>query len=207
MSNLLLKRFLKNPGRIGAVMPSGAALCHMMIADLDLEHASAVAELGPGTGAFTREIMRSVGARTRFFAVELDPVIYGELRRKMPEAVIYNDNAAHLDEICREHEIGVLDAVISGLPWAVFPAEVQENILGAVLRALKPGGRFSTFAYLQGMALPAGRRFRRMLEKYFDSVTLSPVVWNNFPPAVVYRCGKTSGAGNDDRTSSEKGGE
>ena len=193
MSNLLLKRFLKNPGRIGAVVPSGTALCRMMLSDLDLEHAAAVAELGPGTGVFTREIMNHIGGETRFFAVELDPVIYGELRRKMPEAVIYNESAEHLDALCREHGIGALDAVVSGLPWAVFPAVLQENILRAVLRALKPGGRFSTFAYLQGMALPAGRRFRKMLEKHFDSVTLSPVVWNNFPPAVVYRCGKTPG--------------
>lgn len=193
MSNLLLKRFLKNPGRIGAVVPSGSALCRMMLADLDLEHAAAIAELGPGTGVFTREIISHIGGTTRFFAVELDPVIYGELRKKMPEATIYNDNAEHLDEICREHGIDALDAVISGLPWAVFPAEVQENILRAVLESLKPGGRFSTFAYVQGLALPAGRRFRKMLEKHFGSVTLSPVVWNNFPPAVVYRCGKSAG--------------
>jgi len=194
MSNLLLKRFLKNPGRIGAVMPSGHALCHMMLADLDLEHSGAIAELGPGTGVFTRAILSHIGAGTRFFAVELDPVIYRELCRKMPEVSIYNDNAARLDKICAEHDVGALDAVISGLPWAAFPAELQESILGAVLRALKPGGKFVTFAYLQGMPLPAGRRFRKMLEKHFASVVLSPVVWNNFPPAVVYRCGKTGSA-------------
>lgn len=190
MGNLILKRFLHNPGRIGAVTPSGSALCRMMVAGLHLDEAAAVAELGPGTGVITREIVRNCGAATRFFAVELDPVIYAAFRRNMPEVAVYNDNAARLDAICRENGIPELDAVISGLPWASFPGALQESILGAVLRALKPGGKFTTFAYLQGLPLPAGRRFRKLLERCFAEVTLSPVVWNNLPPAVVYRCGK-----------------
>jgi phosphatidylethanolamine/phosphatidyl-N-methylethanolamine N-methyltransferase len=80
--------------------------------------------------------------------------------------------------------------MISGLPWAAFPLALQEEVLDAVVAALRPGGRFTTFAYLQGTLLPAGRRFRRRLDEHFCEVRRSPVVWRNFPPAFVYRCRK-----------------
>ena len=55
-------------------------------------------------------------------------------------------------------------------------------------RVLKPGGQFVTFAYLQGLLLPAGRRFRAKLKRSFSDVTKSKIVWRNLPPAFVYRC-------------------
>jgi len=187
---VLFKRFLSNPTRIGAITPSGPALCRMMVGGLELDRATAVAELGPGTGVITRELVKYCGRETRFFAVELDPVIYAEFRRMLPEVAIFNDNATRLDELCRESGADLLDAVISGLPWAAFPPVLQETILSAVLRALRPGGHFATFAYIHGLPLPAGRRFRKLLKERFSMVSCSPVVWNNLPPAVVYRCRK-----------------
>ena len=82
------------------------------------------------------------------------------------------------------------DVVISGLPFAIFPEELQEKILQGVMRSLVPGGTFATFAYLQGVILPAGVRFRKKLEATFPEVTTSSIVWNNMPPAFVYRCRK-----------------
>ena len=53
---------------------------------------------------------------------------------------------------------------------------------------LRPGGQFVTFAYHAGTLLPAGRRFKKLLPRYFSSVEKSPTVWRNAPPAFVYRC-------------------
>ena len=55
---------------------------------------------------------------------------------------------------------------------------------------LSEGGYFATFAYLQGLMLPAGIRFRKLLNELFSEVTTSRVVWKNLPPALVYRCRK-----------------
>ena len=60
----------------------------------------------------------------------------------------------------------------------------------AVLARLSPGGHFATFAYLQGLLLPAGMRFAGLLEDSFGSVQRSRTVWRNLPPAFVYRCRK-----------------
>jgi phospholipid N-methyltransferase len=81
-----------------------------------------------------------------------------------------------------------VDCVVCGLPWAAFPESLQLELLTEMMRVLKPGGRFATFAYVHGLALPQGRRFARLLPQFFSKVTRSNVVWWNIPPAFVYRC-------------------
>lgn len=185
---LLFKRFLHNPTRIGAIAASGPALCRELVNFLEVDKAAAVAELGPGTGVVTREVLRQKSAATRFFAVELDPTICTEFRKVLPEVKLYNANACELDKLCSQEGISELDAVVCGLPWAAFPEDLQRSILNALLKSLKPGGKFTTFAYLQGLILPAGRRFRHLLDEHFSSVGRSRVVWNNLPPAITYQC-------------------
>ena len=185
---LIFKRFLRNPGQIGAIAASSPALCRELVTWLEVDKADAVAELGPGTGVVSREVIRQKSDNTKFFAVELDPEICNVLRQTMPELKLFNANACDLVELCRQENIAELDAVVCGLPWAAFPEDLQRAILSAVLKSLAPGGKFTTFAYLQGLILPAGRRFRKLLEEHFSSVTTSPVVWRNLPPAITYRC-------------------
>ena len=86
-------------------------------------------------------------------------------------------------------ELGVThcDAIVSGLPWASFPEELQDDILDAVLDVLKPGGTFATFAYLRGDKTELGQQFRRKLNDRFSDIELSRTVWKNIPPAFVYR--------------------
>lgn len=185
---LLLKQFLRNPTQVGAIAPSGAKLCRELTGWLELEQCSAVVELGPGTGVVTERILSSIGKDTRFFAVELDGEICRRLSSKLPEVKLYNADACDLPELCRKENLPELDVVISGLPWAVFPEYLQCKLLEAISGALKNQGKFSTFAYIQGMILPGGARFRRLLNRYFSHVELSQIVWKNLPPAVVYRC-------------------
>ena len=40
-----------------------------------------------------------------------------------------------------------VDCVISGLPWVILSSEDQKRLLEPAVRALRPGGTFSTFAY------------------------------------------------------------
>ena len=81
-----------------------------------------------------------------------------------------------------------VDAVVCGLPWASFPRSLQDEIMDAMLEVLVPDGRFATFAYWQGVVLPPGIRFGRLLKERFRMVERSTTVWRNLPPAFVYRC-------------------
>ena len=190
MKNTLLAQFLKKPLTTGAVCSSSRCLARMLVSGIGLEHAASAAELGPGTGAVTGAILDALPDASKFFAVELNPDIISAFQARFPTVKVYNDSAANLPDLIQRENMDALDAVISGLPWAIFPDDLQNEILNAVIRSLKSGGYFTTFAYLQGVILPSGQHFRKQLEKSFSEVEKSPIVWKNFPPAFVYRCRK-----------------
>lgn len=190
MNNTLLEQFLKKPLTTGAVCASSESLAKELTDSIGLETAVSAAELGPGTGAVTKVILGRIPEKCRFFTVELNPDVIQVFQQNFPAVTVYNDSAANLPELIRRENLTALDAVISGLPWAVFPDGLQEQILSSILQTLRPGGCFTTFAYLQGLLLPSGMHFRKRIENMFSKVEKSPVVWNNFPPAFVYRCRK-----------------
>ncbi len=188
-----LGQFVRAPGSVGALAPSSKFLARRMVEGVDLQSARAVLEFGPGTGAFTGEIARRLGPHTKFVAVELRPELAAIVSKRFPGVRVVNDDAARAPDICRREGLGeppCVDAVISGLPWAGFPAPLQDRLLGAMMTVLKPGGVFVTFGYQFGNWLPAGRRFYEKACSLFESVEKSPVEWRNLPPAFVYRCVK-----------------
>ena len=188
--NVLFRRFLRNPVQVGALCPSSRALCSTMVSEIGVDTADVIVELGPGTGVITREIVRCMSPNAKLIAIELDQTLCEHLRKAFPEVTVCNDSAAGIGEILARHSLPNPDAVISGLPWANFSSRLQWNILDAVAEHIAPGGYFTTFAYLQGLMFPNGRRFRRLLGEVFREVEISPVVWKNIPPAFVYRCRK-----------------
>jgi phosphatidylethanolamine/phosphatidyl-N-methylethanolamine N-methyltransferase len=187
---LFFKRFLANPGIVGALLPSSPALCREITSHINIESAEAVVELGPGTGVITDEILARLNPQAKFVAIELDDKMYNALRQNRPDLNIVNDSAVNLPKIMEKAEIRHLNTIVSGLPWAAFPEQLQLGILNAVVDSLCDGGYFTTFAYLQGLLLPAGQRFKKLLKKSFREVKISRVIWNNVPPAIVYRCKK-----------------
>jgi len=180
--------FLRNPAHVGSLVPSSSALAREMVRTCDLFNAKTVVELGAGTGPFTREILRLIGPDTLFIAIELDEHSVGALRQEFPDAIIHHESAANLQECLAQHGRERADYVLSGLPWGSLPSGVADDILNAVLASLEPGGTFVTFGYVHSQILPGSRRFRNRVIRHFDSVSTSPVVWNNVPPAVVVRC-------------------
>jgi phospholipid N-methyltransferase len=161
-----------------------------MVERIDFQTAKVVVEYGPGTGVFTREVISRLRPDATFLAFELNRELVGVVRQRFPEALIYQDSAARIEHYLQLNGRDHIDAVISGLPWAAFPDHLQDEILDPTIRLLREGGTFSTFAYLQGMALPAGVRLRRLLDTRFSRVEMSPVTWLNVPPALVYWCTK-----------------
>jgi phosphatidylethanolamine/phosphatidyl-N-methylethanolamine N-methyltransferase len=183
-----LKAFFRNSGRIGAIAPSSDLLAGLMTDWLDWDSLGCVVEYGPGTGVFTEAVARRLRGETRFLAVERDPELAAICRSRCPGIEVVEDCVSRVPELCRERDITQVDAIICGLPWAAFSPGLQDQLLEAMFEVLPPGGKFATFAYWQGLALPAGQRFRSFLKSNFSSVTRSNTAWRNLPPAFVYQC-------------------
>ncbi|MEE2889705.1 MAG: methyltransferase domain-containing protein [Planctomycetota bacterium] len=183
-----LREFISQPDSIGAVTPSGKALASRMLDGISLEKSSVIVELGPGTGAFTAEVLKRISPDSRFLAIEKNPTFVRDLVEHFNEVEIIEGNASELVSILHEKGIEQVDTVVSGLPWASFPDQLQEEILSEVSRSLSSGGRFVTFAYGGIHLFPKARAFRQRLDKLFQDVERTPIAWRNLPPAFAYHC-------------------
>ena len=187
---LFLRQFLQSPRTVGAVLPSSAALARVMLAPIDFAATRAIVELGPGTGAFTRAIAARLTSECRYLGIELNPAFVHALATDFPRLAFAHGSAADLTRILTAQGIDAIDAVVCGLPWASLPISLQDHVFAAMDRALRPGGVFVSFGYLQSLVLPGAWALRRRLHRVFAEVGRSQVVWGNLPPAFAYICRK-----------------
>ena len=180
--------FLLHPTKTGAIAPSSQHLARTMVEWVDLPKAKMVLEYGPGTGVFTKRILERMPADARFVAIELNSKLAEIFHQRHPELTLVEDSVANVGAICQRLGLGKVDCIVCGLPWASFPESLQTRILDQMMAVMSPQGQFVTFAYLQGLLLPPGRRFAALLPKYFTQVSKSRIVWLNLPPAFVYQC-------------------
>ena len=173
-----LSAALRRPATMGAVAPSSERLA---------------TELGPGTGAVSAVIARRLPPGGRHLAVELDPAMVDYLRRTRPGLEVVPGDARDLGKLLADQGVDHVDAIVCGLPWALFDDAAQTAVLTEIGRAIGDTGAFTTFAYVQGMALPAAHRFRARLRGAFEEVLVSATVWRNVPPAFVYVCRRPVG--------------
>jgi phosphatidylethanolamine/phosphatidyl-N-methylethanolamine N-methyltransferase len=181
------RHFLRHRGQTGAIAPSSVFLARRMSAAVGAKQARTIVEIGPGTGAFTRELHRHRHPDATLILIEKNPDFAAWLRERFPELPVVQDCATRMREHLDRLEIGEVDAVVSGLPWAAMPASLQDELLGAIRGILAPEGTFATFAYFGPHWLPAGVRFRQRLQQHFPQLETSPVELRNLPPAFVYR--------------------
>ncbi|MDL5157236.1 class I SAM-dependent methyltransferase [Actinomycetospora termitidis] len=179
---------VRSPGVIGAVAPSGRALCDLLASVAPADVPSTVVELGPGTGVVSQALRRRLHPDARHVAIELDRSMVALLQRNLPWLEVVPGDAKDLQKLLADVGIDRVDAIVSGLPWTLFSREAQRAIMDQVNRVLVPGGVFTTFAYAHVMNLPTQRRFRELLQESFDEVRVTPIVWRNVPPALAYQC-------------------
>lgn len=171
-------KFLQSPRVVGSVVPSSSALTRRMLRPVDWTEIRSIAELGAGTGVFTKAIRASVRPGTKVAVFEKEEVMRRRLTLQFQEFSCF-ENAEDLSGAIRSLGLSGVDCIVSGLPFANFPVEQREKIMDEVQASLRSGGPFITFQYSLQM--------KSMLQERFASVRISFVPWN-FPPAFVYVC-------------------
>lgn len=186
-----LREFIKSPTSIGAVAPSSPRLVAEMLAYWPVGHKEqkVIVEYGPGTGAITRGVLSSLKDE-HFMAMEIHPPFVESLRKEFPNLDIYEGSAEELSQALSVRGYQNADLIVSGLPWATFPDNLQKGILHATIENLNDKGVFSTFAYIHALRMPRAKKFKKQLETAFPYIEISKVVWKNLPPAIVYHCHK-----------------
>lgn len=178
---LFLSRWIKAPLRIGAVVPSSRSLARAMAAQLPPEYEICV-ELGGGTGSLTRSLLESGVPPEKLVVLERDPQLAALLRKRFPKVRVVQGDAGRLASILRAHGIGQVDAIMSSLPLVSMPRRVRQRVVAGGFAALKPGGVFVQYTY--GLMPPVPRREAARLQ---FAGTLRARIWQNIPPAAVWR--------------------
>ncbi|MCM3736113.1 methyltransferase domain-containing protein [Bacillus cytotoxicus] len=183
-----LAEFIKHPKHIGAIAPSSKILAKKMVDTIDFEDAEYIVELGPGTGVFTKEIMKRKQKHTKFILIEINEVFVRDLQKQFgydPNFFVIHGSAEEIQAYMRELQIDKVDYVLSGLPFTSLPMEVSTRILSNVMDVLQEHGEFITFQY--------SLIRKSFIQKFFPQVSVTKV-WFNFPPAYVLDCRKEVGS-------------
>ena len=185
---MFLLNYICHPKTTGAIIQSSKALAQVITEGAVIECANNIIEIGAGSGAFTKEILRKKSPNAKFFAVEINPNFAHKLKEKFPNLDIALGSAKDLSAMMKERDMESADIIISGIPWSFLGIREQSTMLKSIYGALSQGGYFNTFAYHS--PLPSAKVFKRKLYKTFDKVQKSKSVVLNIPPAFVYMCKK-----------------
>ncbi|MDR3515373.1 MAG: methyltransferase domain-containing protein [Azospirillaceae bacterium] len=168
------------PLRVGAIAPSGEALADLITRDITPAMAP-VLELGPGTGVFTRALLKRGIPESELTLIEYDEDFARMLRLRFPAVEVLRMDAARLPR-SRIADGRALGAVVSGLPILSFPLRKVMAILIGAFNLLRHGGAFYQFTY--GPVCPIRKR---VLDRLGLKATRVGRAFLNLPPAAVYR--------------------
>lgn len=169
----LLLHLLKTLTLTGAVASSSRHLVLAMVrAAGKVCH---IVELGAGTGAVTKELLRSLPDAS-LVAVEMQPRLAQQLRNQFSGLDVRQD-LAHvvLDGLVYPDPV----AVVSSLPFRSLPQDMRDVTIASIERFLRrvPGSRLVQFTYQPRAPFEAAVDFR------WRKVCS---VWRNAPPAGVW---------------------
>ena len=177
--------WLANPRRVGAIVPSSAALADAITADLTPASAPII-ELGPGSGVFTRSIIARGIPENRLALIESGPEFVHKLEREFPRAFVRQMDATGLSrvELFGGESAG---AIVSGIPLLLMPMKSVKALLDGAFERLRADGAFDQFTYGRGTPIPYA-----ILRSLGLTAARIGGTFANLPPASVYRIRRRS---------------
>ena len=210
---LFLKEFRRTFHTTGALLPSSPLLARSLARHVgagdgrsseDLPSESTgqrILEVGPGTGAVTRSIVKRMGPLDTLDLVEFNERFVERLQRAFASDPLLKPVAARttivhqmIQEVEHAHQY---DVIVSGLPLNNFAVADVESILEKFRLLAKPSGTLSFFEYIAVRPLRgavSGRDERQRLrgvgralgDLFRQHATRRQSIWINVPPAWVH---------------------
>jgi len=182
-----LKQYLRNPFGTGGVAPSGRQLAQLMVSEIAPQPSEVIVELGPGTGAFTRELLAQGVEPANLILVEFNKEFVKFLKREFPDLRIVEGPAQDLPRLLKTLGQGPITKIISGIPLrSMKPAECR-LIAKSVAAVLEPGGLFVQFSYFKASPVP-----KEVAAEVGLTGKLAGSAMNNVPPAFVWQYTKSA---------------
>jgi phospholipid N-methyltransferase len=159
-------------------------------------------EVGPGTGPFTREMLKSMRDGDELHIVEINPTFAARLDKALLQPFQKKHPQRFVHLYCQPIETaevkGPFDYIVCGLPFNNFPPALVRSIFRRMLALLKRDGELAYFEYaavrvMKGSFVNRDGR-KKLGQIHAVGKVLSKrhrgsrrLVLNNFPPAVAVR--------------------
>jgi phosphatidylethanolamine/phosphatidyl-N-methylethanolamine N-methyltransferase len=182
--------WLGQPTVIAAPIPSGEGLSQAMASQVDRASSGRIIELGGGTGAITAALLDRGIDPERLVVVESNPEFCRLLSSRFPLVRVLRGDALRLRGVLRRHDLwaaGSASAVVSGLPIMPQARGIKHRLMRDCFDLLAGSGVFVQFTY--GPSSPIGHA---ILKAQGLRARRMDFVWNNLPPASVWRVTRRS---------------
>ncbi|MDP6541924.1 MAG: class I SAM-dependent methyltransferase [Phycisphaerales bacterium] len=182
--------------------PSSRFLARTMVLSIPNATPKRVLEVGCGTGAFTKEILKTLQEGDEFHIVELSSEFCGSVETALLQK--FREDNPNIKIVIHNSPIedaeieGQFDAIICGLPFNNFSLDFVEHLFSVMFSYLKPDCELAYFEYLcmRGLkrifGLPGVRRETKQRTKNIDARYQQcrgrqQTVWRNLPSCRVVR--------------------
>jgi phospholipid N-methyltransferase len=156
-----------------------------------------IVELGVGTGAITKEILRRLRPNAVLLGVDLNPCFVSHVEGTTQDSrfIPILGQAERLGTLLRQHGISRADAIVSSLGLTSMHSSQRSTIMTQAAAHLTRDGVLTQYQYLHANGEPNWlsalglTRFaeKEFLKAHFRHVASERVIWN-LPPARVYTC-------------------
>lgn len=175
---------LKNPREVSTVFQTTPWLRDRMLDFIDFNKIHNIVELGAGAGAITVGIAERIQKPEQYLGIELDKGLVEVLRKRFPQLKFVEASAEQVKELTIP--MGPVDAIVSSLPWTLFPPDVRERTMKNIADSIKPGGIFMTYMVVNAIFYPSAQDVIRQMKANFSRVEQSQLQWVNIPPAFIF---------------------
>ena len=198
-------RDIKNTG---SVWPSSPALANAMTKGLAARTGKRrVLEVGPGTGPFTKKLLKDLRAGDHLDVVEMNELFCDALEKKILGPFRRSHSKIHVElhqgRIEDAQLDGNYDLIVCGLPFNNFPPTLVRAIFKDLMELLIDGGELVYFEYA-GVRVIKGtlvgskgkkqlKEIRGIRRELFDAHQgRQQLVMANLPPALAVRLRKAA---------------
>lgn len=139
--------YARHPRTIGSILPSSRALARTMTESVPrLGERDVIVELGPGTGAITRAIVKT-WPRNRVIAVEKNARLAALLRERFPRIDVTETCVSTISRELAVPDGYRVGAVLSSLPMLSFNPVLRRSVLDAIRSVMDERAVYVQFTY------------------------------------------------------------
>ena len=178
--NKFIKYSLKSPKEVGTLFPTSKFVSKQMVKNIDFEKSKILVEIGSGTGAITKTILKNMSSDSKLFCFEVNKDFFNTLNQLKDDRLItINDSAEDLNKYLKKYNAMKVDYIISSIPLTTLNKRTVEAILDNIVQIINSYGVFIQLQYSLFSI--------KKIKKYFSNVSITFTPLNYFP-SFIYTC-------------------